>query len=48
MRRLVAVSLKLAGIMSVAITLVTCLLCSFILEWMQTPDNISRMPIITC
>ena len=40
MRRLVAVSLKLAGIMSVAITLVTCLLCSFILEWMQTPDNI--------
>lgn len=42
MRRLVAVSLKLAGIMSVAITLVTCLLCSFILEWMQTPDNISE------
>lgn len=40
MRRLVAVSLKLAGIMSVAITLVTCLLCSFILKWMQTPDNI--------
>ena len=30
MRRLVAVSLKLAGIMSVAITLVTCLLLSLI------------------
>ncbi len=40
MRRLVAVSLKLAGIMSVAITLATCLLCSFILKWMQTPANI--------
>ena len=51
MRRLVAVSLKLAGIMSVAITLVTCLLCSFILEWMQTPDNIFEdayyYPLIT-
>ena len=40
MRRLVAVSLKLAGIMSVVITLLTCLLCSSILEWMQTPANI--------
>lgn len=42
MRRLVYVSLKLAGIMSVAITVVTCLLCSFILEWMQTPENIFK------
>lgn len=42
MRRLVAVSLKLAGIMSVAITLATCLLCSFILKWMQTPANIFK------
>ena len=40
MRRLVAVSLKLAGIMSVVITLLTCLLCSSILKWMQTPANI--------
>lgn len=37
MRRLVAVSLKLAGIMSVSIAVITCLLCSFILHWMQTP-----------
>lgn len=42
MRRLVYVSLKLAGIMSVVITVVTCLLCSFILEWMQTPENIFK------
>lgn len=40
MRRFVSVSLKLAGIMSVAIAFVTSLLCEFILEWMQTPENI--------
>ncbi len=40
MRRYVSVSLKLAGIMSVAIALVTSLLCAFILRSMQTPDNI--------
>ena len=40
MRRYVAVSLKLAGGMSVAIALVTSLLCEFILRSMQTPENI--------
>mgnify|MGYP000656631824 FL=1 len=40
MRRLVSVSLKLAGIMSVGIALITCLLCAFILRTMQTPENI--------
>lgn len=40
MHRLVSVSLKLAGIMSVGIALITCLLCAFILRTMQTPENI--------
>lgn len=40
MRRLVSVSLKLAGMMSVGIALITCLLCAFILRIMQTPENI--------
>ena len=40
MRRFVSVSLKLAGVMSVAIAIVTSLLCACILKWMQTPDNI--------
>lgn len=40
MRRLVSVSLKLAGMMSVGIALSTCLLCAFILRTMQTPENI--------
>ena len=40
MRRLVSVSLKLAGMMSVGIALITCLLCDFILRTMQTPENI--------
>ena len=40
MRRLVSVSLKLAGVMSVGIALVTSLLCAYILHSMQTPDNI--------
>ena len=40
MRRLVSVSLKLAGMMSVGIVLITCLLCAFILRTMQTPENI--------
>lgn len=40
MRRLVSVSLKLAGMMSVGIALITCLLCTFILRTMQTPENI--------
>lgn len=42
MRRLVSVSLKLAGMMSVGIALITCLLCAFILRTMQTPENIFR------
>lgn len=40
MRRYVSVSLKLAGVMSVVIALVTSLLCAFILHSMQTPENI--------
>lgn len=40
MRRLVSVSLKLAGMMSVGIALITCLMCAFILRTMQTPENI--------
>ena len=40
LRRYVAVSLKLAGVMSVAIALLTSLLCAFILHAMQTPENI--------
>ncbi len=37
MRRLVAVSLKLSGALSVGIAIVTGLLCASILEWMRTP-----------
>ena len=40
MRRLVSVSLKLSSVMSLVMALITSLLCSSILEWMQTPDNI--------
>lgn len=40
MRRFVSVSLKLAGVMSVAVAIVTSLLCGFILRSMQTPGNI--------
>ena len=40
MRRLVAVSLKLAAVMSVVLAIVTSLMCALILQWMQTPDTI--------
>ena len=40
MRRLVAVSLKLAAVMSVVLAIITSLMCSTILRWMQTPDTI--------
>lgn len=40
MRRYVSVSLKIAGVMSVIIALLTSLLCAFILRTMQTPENI--------
>lgn len=40
MRRYVSVSLKIAGVMSVIIALLTSLLCAFILQTMQTPENI--------
>ena len=40
MRRYVSVSLKLAAVMSVAVALITSLLCGFILRSMQTPENI--------
>lgn len=40
MRRYVSVSLKIAGVMSVVIAILTSLLCAFILRTMQTPENI--------
>ena len=40
MIRYVSVSLKLAYVMSVAVAIVTSLLCGFILRSMQTPENI--------
>lgn len=40
MRRYVVVSLQLAGVMSLVLALLTCLLCGDILRWMRTPDNI--------
>lgn len=42
MRRFVAVSLKLAGILSVSLAVATSLLCGPILRAMQTPANIYR------
>ena len=40
MRRYVSVSLKISGVMSAIITVITSLLCAFILKSMQTPENI--------
>ena len=40
MRRLVATSLKLSAGLSIGISIVTSLLCSSILRWMQTPEQI--------
>ena len=40
MRRLVATSMKLSAVLSVGIAIVTGLLCSTILRWMQTPERI--------
>ena len=40
MRRYVAVSLKLAGVMSVALAVLTSLLCAWILRLIRTPENI--------
>lgn len=40
MRGYVAVSLKLAMVMSVGIAIITSLLCANILRWMSTPANI--------
>ena len=40
MRGYVAVSLKLAMVMSVSIAIITSLLCASILRWMSTPQNI--------
>lgn len=40
MRRFISVSLKISGVMSVAIAIITSLLCAFILRTMQTPKNI--------
>lgn len=42
MRRYVAISLQLAAVMSVIITIVTCIYCKDILKIMQTPENIFR------
>lgn len=40
MRRYVAVSLRLAAILSLVISLITSLLCAFILRVMQTPETV--------
>lgn len=40
MRRFISVSLKISGVMSVALAVITSLLCAFILRTMQTPENI--------
>ena len=40
MRRYVAVSLKLAGVMSVTLAVLTSLLCAWILRLIRTPENI--------
>ncbi len=40
MRRYVVVSLKLAGVISLFLAVITSLLCAFILRTMQTPENI--------
>ena len=40
MRRLVAVSMKLSWVLSVAFAVVTSLMCATILGWMQTPEAI--------
>ena len=40
MRRLVATSMKLSAGLSLGISLITCLLCTSILRWMQTPERI--------
>ena len=40
MRRFISVSLKISGVMSVALAIITSLLCAFILQTMQTPENI--------
>lgn len=42
MRRYVSISLQLAAVMSVAIALVTCLLCDDILRSMRTPEGIFK------
>lgn len=40
MRCFISVSLKISGVMSVALAIITSLLCAFILRTMQTPENI--------
>ena len=40
MRRFISVSLKISVVMSVALAIITSLLCAFILRTMQTPENI--------
>ena len=40
MRRFISVSLKISGVMSVALAIITSLLCAYILRTMQTPESI--------
>lgn len=40
LRKYVANAAKLSVVMSIVITIVVCLLCRNILEWMKTPENI--------
>lgn len=42
MRRYVAISLRMSAWISIAIALITALLCASILRWIQTPDTIFR------
>ena len=46
MRRFVSVSLRLTAVMSIAVAIITSLLCGFILRSMQTPDNFLHYPSI--
>ena len=48
MRRYVSVSLKIAGVMSVIIALLTSRVCAFILRTMQTPENIFQEHTAIC
>ena len=47
LRRFVANSIWLSAAFAVVLTVATALLCTPVLRWMNTPDNISGMPTTT-